>query len=140
MKYRFPLLLMCLALPTNALAGQNFSRSLTECSAIYTALLVRPAAIAGNTADDSARIKDTAVAYLDRAMKEARREGHAQPVLRVSSQHYQLMVKWTPKVYAAASVAETRDWLDYCDRFGSNLGLPSLRKPDDQRVGWLVDQ
>ena len=118
---------LCLALSNTAQAGQNYSRSLTECSAIYTAMLMKPAAVARNTRDGGQQVRDSAIAYLDRAMVEARREGRQRPALVVTADHNELMQKWTPKVYAASAITETKDWLDYCHSFGAHLGLPTLR-------------
>lgn len=120
-----PLLLLALvASPVSAFASQGVSNSLTECSALYTALLVKPAAVTAVASIDGAR--ESAVAYLDRAMIEAIREGQASPATQVASNHSRLMRKWSPKVQSETARAETRDWLDYCNRFGTNLGLPTL--------------
>ena len=89
-------------------------------------MMVQPAIAATGDMVDGTQARKSAVAYLDRAMKEARLEGQARPEIQVASNHSRLLAKWSPKVQSATASAETRDWLDYCQRFGTNLGLPTL--------------
>ena len=103
-------------------AQQALSKSMIECSVIYTEV----AALGqrkGRDEDEISRTRKRALAFLNAALQQAEDEGEADLQNYITETHAELTDKWTDRLSSIVKLRDNKDWLDYCRSFARARGL-----------------
>lgn len=112
---------LALHLAAPVAAQQAMSRSMVECSVIYTE--VAAFSTADRHADRRAEARGFARAFAEAALVRAGAEGQPVPADYVEAQQRALQEKWAGRFASVMKFGENREWLSYCNAFGRSQGL-----------------
>lgn len=115
---RIALLTLALFGAGTAQAGQPFSQSMAECSAIY--------AVSADWVNDEARkglLSTAADQWRAAALAQAQTEGLRNPQVTIDAQFDSKRQEWLDRGRMAVFSEEFGDWFDYCRSFAKNQGI-----------------
>ena len=115
-----------LASTVSVSAGQAYSKSLTQCSALYSVYGNAEDVVARLPADKVARFHVVADAYLEHAKQQAAKEGVVEVAPYIAKIWTQATSDWEVQTKNILKIRDTEDWINYCRSFGKNLGLPLI--------------
>lgn len=118
------LTLALVPLGDRAEARQAISVSLTECSAIFGEMTGFTSA--GSTPERREKAARMSAAMHSAALREARREGIADPDAHVAHWFARLQDKWDGRFQDITLIGENKDWIDYCRSLGKDRGVLPL--------------
>lgn len=115
-------LVIGLAGAAHAQNRQPISKSLTECSVIFTEL-----AELGTRRNKDQTTIDAALAsaalFVVEARSQATQENVPDPYKYVQSEQTRLLEKWDGRFGRPLLLNENKDWIDYCRALGKDRGL-----------------